>query len=143
MHAATASKVMTRHKQEDQKQHLERSSWGISWSSTCPCLGLRLLNHLRNLVLEVLEPVLLIVVFMSPLVPLPPALSALPIAGGALPIVLEALPKAAGSVPLAAALGLPIGIASPAAMAAPIEAAGMVAPGLKADMVWPILLAEV
>ena len=122
--------------QEDQGQHLERSSWGSSWSSTCPCLGLRLLNHLRNLVLE---PVLFIVVLMSPLVPLPAALSALPIAAGALPITLEALPIAAGMVPFAAALGLPI----PSAVAAPTEAAGMVAPGLKADMVWPMLRADV
>lgn len=123
-------------KQKDQGQHLERSSWGSSWSSTCPCLGLKLLNHLRNLVLEVLEPVLFMVVFRSPFVPLPTALSALP-------ITLEALPTAAGIVPFNAALWLPIVVPSPAVMAAPAEAAGMVAPGLKADMVWPMLRAEV
>lgn len=96
------------------------------------------MNHLRNLVLEVLEPVVLMVEFRSALMR-PTAVSALPIAVGALPATLEALPIAVVIVPFAAALGLPIGIASLAAT----EAAGMVAPGLKADMVWPILRAEV
>lgn len=119
--------------------HLECSSWNASGSSFCPWRGLKLLNHFRNLVREVLEPVLLIVLIMSPLMP-----SVLPIALAVLPIV---LPIAAGMLPFAAALGLPIGMGSPAdlrpIMEAATDAAGMVAPGLKADMVWPILRAEV
>ena len=91
------------------------------------------MNHLRNFALESLDPVLLMVLLMSPTMPL---LSALP-----------ALATAAGRLPFTAALGLPIGKASPDdlldPMAAPIEAAGIVAPGLKAVIVWPILLAEV
>ena len=119
----------SRSKPQGRCPYLECSRWGSSCSSTCPCLGLKLLNHLKNFALESRDPVLLMVLLMSLIMPLPGALPALPIA--------------AGRLLFAAALGLPIGKASPDDLMAAMEAAGIVAPGLKAVIVWPILLAEV
>ncbi len=86
---------------------LESSSWGRSCSSTCPCLGLKLLNHFKNLARESRGIVLIIVLVIS-----------------------------------AAGLGLSMEEAGAAAAgtATAMEAAVMVAAGLKADMVWPIPL---
>ena len=123
--------------------YLEPSSWGSSSSSTCPCLGLKLLNHFKNLALESRGIVPFKVPVMSGLKPLPIAALLLPAAPAVLPFsAVPLLPIASAELPFGAALGLSMAKAL-VGRAAPIDAAFKVAPGLKADMVCPMALALV